>query len=265
MRLENKVIGITGAASGIGRATALRMAGEGAWLALSDRDLQGAHAVAQEIAAGGGKAEAWQLNVTDRAQVEKVIPQMAARWGKLDVWVSNAGVSSMNRFVDLTEEEWDLNMDVNAKGEFLCGQVVARILLQQDVDAQSGLRGKIINMASTAGRSGNTPFLAHYIASKFAVVGLTQAMACELAPSITVNAVCPGFVSTSMQEREVSWEAKLRGISPEEVRQLYVRATPQGRLETADDVAKIVCMLASSDADFVTGECIVVNGGNWMG
>jgi len=154
---------------------------------------------------------------------------------------------------------------VNAKGTFLCSQVVVRQMLKQNPDATSGLRGKIINIASMAGKRGNAPFLAHYVASKFAVVGLTQAMAGELArQGITVNAICPGYVATSMQAREVEWEANLRGVSPQDVRQLYIADTPLGRLETAEDVAKVAVFLASDASDFITGESINVNGGSFM-
>lgn len=116
-----------------------------------------------------------------------------------------------------------------------------------------------------AGKQGRVPFLAHYVASKFAVVGLTQAMALELAEfGIRVNAVCPGFVATSMQEREVKWEARLRGISEEQVLDSYVRDTPMGRLELPEDVARVVAFLAGPDAGFITGEAVSVNGGAYM-
>jgi meso-butanediol dehydrogenase/(S,S)-butanediol dehydrogenase/diacetyl reductase len=163
------------------------------------------------------------------------------------------------RDLQLTERDWDFNMDINAKGVFSCSQVVA----QRMVDADRG--GKIINTASMAARTGKAPFLAHYVASKFAVVGLTQAMAVELAPHrITVNSICPGFVVTSMQEREAAWEGELRGMTADEVRQLYVDATPLGRLETAEDVASIALFLASPDSDFMTGVAVDINGGAWM-
>ena len=174
-------------------------------------------------------------------------------------------MSSMNHFIDLTEEEWDFNMDTNAKGVFLCSQTVARQMIKQEVDPHNGLRAKIINTASMAGKRGNATFLAHYVASKFAVIGLTQAMAGELAPyRITVNAVCPGYVNTSMQEREVSWESTLRGIHQDEVRRLYIKDTPLDRLETAEDVAAVDVFLASPASDFISGEAISINGGSYM-
>jgi NAD(P)-dependent dehydrogenase (short-subunit alcohol dehydrogenase family) len=116
-----------------------------------------------------------------------------------------------------------------------------------------------------AGKRGNAPFLAHYVASKFAVVGLTQALAGEFAPyKILVNAICPGYVKTSMQEREVKWEAQLRGVSEDVVRELYIKDTPLGRLQTPDDVAGVAVFLASDLSNFVTGEAINVNGGAFM-
>jgi NAD(P)-dependent dehydrogenase (short-subunit alcohol dehydrogenase family) len=203
--------------------------------------------------------------VTDRRAIESVAADVVQTWGQLDVWVNNAGVSTMRPFLDLTEQDWHAAMEVNARGVFLCSQVAARRMLLQSPDAGSGLRGRIIVIASMAGKRGNAPFLAHYVASKFAAVGLTQAMAGELARhGITVNAVCPGYVCTAMQTREVRWEAALRGTSADEIVRSYVNETPLGRLEAPEDVAGVVRFLAGSAASFITGESIHVNGGAWM-
>ena len=262
---QNKICVVTGAGSGIGKAIAVALAQAGYWIGVTDVNLESAKNVAQEIQANHSEAVAFKLDVTQPEECQSVLDSVIGKWGRIDVWVNNAGVSSMNRFVDLTEKDWDFNMDINAKGTFLCSQIAVRQMLKQQKDLQSGLRGKIINIASMAGKRGNAPFLAHYVASKFAVVGLTQAMAGELASfGITVNAVCPGYVATSMQEREVGWEAKLRGITADEVRELYIKDTPLGRLERAEDVAGVVVFLASPAADFITGESINVNGGSWM-
>lgn len=263
--LHSKVAAVTGAGTGIGRAMALALARAGARLAVTDLNPDWAQAVADEIVAGGGEAFALKLDITAQADAQAAVQAIVRRWERLDVWCNNAGVSTMRPFTELTEQDWDFNMDVNAKGTFLCSQVVVRQMRAQSPDASSGLRGKIINTASMAGKRGNAPFLSHYVASKFAVVGLTQAMAGELAPDrITVNAVCPGYVRTGMQEREVAWEAQLRGVSADSVAQLYVADTPLARLETPEDVAGVVVFLASPAADFITGEAINVNGGAWM-
>jgi NAD(P)-dependent dehydrogenase (short-subunit alcohol dehydrogenase family) len=263
--LEGKTAVVTGAGSGIGRATALALAEGGARVAVTDVAEDRAGAVAREIQVAGGEGSHFRLDVTDRAEAETIARAVVRTWGRLDVWVNNAGVSTMRPFLELTEDDWRTNMDVNAKGTFLCSQAAARQMVGQAPDRTSGLRGRIIHIASMAGKRGNAPYLAHYVASKFAVVGLTQAMAGELAAhGITVNAVCPGYVRTSMQEREVVWEATLRGMSPEQVRQLYEKDTPLGRLETPEDVAGVVRFLAGPTAAFITGESIQVNGGAWM-
>lgn len=257
--------GITGAGSGIGRKIAMRLASEGYKVCVTDVNFTWAKSVAEEIVSSGGEAFALAVDVTKPEHSKTAVNLIVERWGRLDIWCNNAGVSTMNHFIDLTEEDWDFNLSVNAKGTFLCSQAAVRQMLKQTPLGENRLIGKIINIASMAGKRGNAPFLAHYVASKFAVVGLTQAMAGELAPfGITVNAVCPGYVSTDMQAREVVWEANLRGISPEEVKLLYIKDTPLGRLETPEDVAGVVAFLASSDADFITGEAINVNGGSWM-
>lgn len=261
---DGRTFAITGGGAGIGKAISLTLAKAGYRLAVTDMNLDWARMVVEDITERGGEARAYQLDVTQADQSKAVLEDIVQHWGGLDVWCNNAGVSTMQRFIELTERDWNYNMDVNTRGVFLCSQVAVRQMLKQEPGV-SGLRGKIINIASMAGKRGNAPFLAHYVASKFAVVGLTQALAGELAPSgITVNAVCPGYVTTSMQDREVSWEAQLRGIPPEEVRRLYIADTPLGRLETPDDVAGVVAFLASTAADFITGECINVNGGSWM-
>lgn len=243
MRLANKKVGITGGGTGIGRSIALALAAEGAEVAVTDVNLDSAKKVSAEITAAGGKASAYKLNVTGRKEVETVVTQIVKDLGRIDIWCNNAGVSSMQRFLDLTDKDWDFNMDVNVRGVFLCSQAVVRQMLKQERNARSNLRGKIIVTASMAGKRGNAPFLAHYVASKFASVGLTQALAGEMAPQgIAVNCVCPGYVKTSMQDRESQWEADLRGggITADEVRRLYINDTPLGRLETPEDVAGVV-------------------------
>ena len=151
------------------------------------------------------------------------------------------------------------NFEVNTFGVFYCGQSAARAMIALETP------GRIINTASMAAKQGGVPFLSDYVASKFAVLGLTQAMAFELAPyGIRVNCVCPGFVATPMQTRELSWEAELRGIDADAVRQMWIDDTPLARLETPQDVAKVVAFLASDDAEFITGEAISVNGGAFM-
>jgi NAD(P)-dependent dehydrogenase (short-subunit alcohol dehydrogenase family) len=164
----------------------------------------------------------------------------------------------MARAVDITEAEWDANMAVNAKGVFLTDQAVVRHFLA------TGTQGAIVNTASLAAKVG-APLLAHYSASKFAVAGFTQALAREVAPQgIRVNCVCPGFVKTSMQEREVVWEAAMRGMAPEAVRAEYVSLTPLGRIQTPEDVADVVVFLLGDGARFMTGLAIDVNGGVFM-
>ncbi len=260
-----RIAAVTGAGDGIGRTIALTLAAAGMSVAVSDIDNSSAEKVAAEIEAFHGEAFSVKLDVTRKTDAEAAVAAVVSRWGRLDVWCNNAGVSSMNRLLDLSEEEWDTNMDVNAKGVFLCSQAAARVMATQPMDSGQSIRGKIINIASMAGKRGNAPYLSHYVASKFAVVGLTQAMAGELAEhGITVNAVCPGYVRTSMQEREISWEAELRGVKHEKIERLYVDDTPLARLQTPDDVAKVVLFLSSSSADFITGESINVNGGAWM-
>ncbi|WP_376796324.1 SDR family NAD(P)-dependent oxidoreductase [Thermogemmatispora sp.] len=251
---------ITGAGAGIGRAIALEMVREGADLYITDLDGTAAERTAAEAQQLRPEAHLYAapLDVRAAAAVAACVEEAVARLGGLELAVNNAGVSSMGRVVELSEEDWDFNMDVNAKGVFLCCQAEVRALLRL------GGRGSIVNIASMAGKKA-APLLAHYSASKFAVIGFTQALALETAEAgIRVNAVCPGYVRTSMQEREVVWEARLRGISQEEVIADYLRAIPLGRLEEPEDVARVVTFLLSDRAAYITGQAIDVNGGAFM-
>ena len=263
-QLENINALVTGAGSGIGRAIALELARRGVRVWVSDVSLNLAEKVAKEIVTAGLNALALELDVTNKDCVRAVAERVFKEDGRLDVLAANAGVSTMNHFLELSEEEWDFNFKVNAKGTFLTIQGFARLMAKQELLPNRALRGKIIAIASMAARTA-APLLAHYSASKFAVIGLVQAVAKELATSkITVNAVNPGFVETGIQEREVVWEAELRGVPAEQVIDEYKRATPLSRLEKPEDVARVVAFLASADSDFMTGEALEVNGGAWI-
>jgi meso-butanediol dehydrogenase/(S,S)-butanediol dehydrogenase/diacetyl reductase len=245
---------VTGAGSGIGRAIATELARRDHTVVATDLDLD----AARETADGFG-GQALRLDVTDPASAAGVAAEVADRHGAINVWVSNAGISKMQPFTDISPADLRRTLAVNLEGVFLCGQAAAAAMIDR------GTRGTIVNVASMAGKQGLVPYLADYVASKFGVVGLTQAMAFELAPhGITVNSVCPGYVATPMQDRELGWEAGLRGVSPEEVRQLWIDDTPLGRLETPQDVARAVAFLTGPDAAFITGEALAVNGGAFM-
>jgi len=254
-RLLDKIALVTGASKGIGRAIAVAFAKEGANIVVNYfKSEDDANDVVKEINALGRAAMPVRADVSKIDEVKAMVKRVIDEFGRIDMLVNNAGVSTMGLLVDLTEQDWDYNMDVNAKGVFLCCQAVAPHMISQR-------HGKIINISSMAGKTG-ARFFSHYCASKFAVIGLTQSLALELAPyGINVNAVCPGYVETDMQRRELVWEAKLRGIGPEEVKKGYVKSVPLGRLEKPEDVANVVLFLASADSDYMTGQAINVTGG----
>jgi NAD(P)-dependent dehydrogenase (short-subunit alcohol dehydrogenase family) len=249
---KKTVVVITGGGSGIGRSIAKLFSANDAIVCITDKNLESAKKTSKECV---NKSLCYQLDVTDKSEIHKVFKTINSAIGNFEILISNAGVSTMNYVEDLSEEEWDFNMDVNAKGTFLCNQEAIKHFKSKRI------KGRIVNTASLASKVG-APLLAHYSASKFAVVGFTQAAARETAKyGIRINAVCPGFVKTSMQEREVAWEAKLRSLTKEEVIQEYISQTPLGRLEEPIDVAKVVLFLASKQSDFMTGQAINVTGG----
>jgi NAD(P)-dependent dehydrogenase (short-subunit alcohol dehydrogenase family) len=245
---------VTGGAHGIGRAIAQALAGNGVKVAIADIDGEAALRTVQEIGAGSVAVE---VDVRERASVERAFGEALKHLGGCDILIANAGVSTMRRALDLSDEDWDFNFAVNARGMFLTNQIAARHFVARGA-------GCIVNTASLAAKVG-APLLAHYSASKFAVLGWTQALARELAPTgIRVNAVCPGFVKTGMQAREIEWESSLRDVSSQRVIDDYVAQTPLGRLEEPEDVADVVVFLCSDRARFMTGQGINVTGGVYM-
>jgi len=247
---------VTGGGSGIGLAICQELASLGWQVVVTDLIREAAERTTSAL--DGDGHEFHELDVTASGAAERLAMDISSRLG-LHAWVSNAGVSKMTRFLEVTEEQYDMTLDVNLKGVFLCGQAAAKAMVSQ------GEGGKIVNTASMAGKQGRVPFLSDYVASKFGVIGLTQAMALELAEhKITVNSVCPGFVATPMQDRELSWEADLKGITVEQVRDSWISDTPIGRLQEPEDVANIVGFLLNDKADFLTGESISANGGAYM-
>ncbi len=260
-RLDGRVALITGAAGGIGVATARRLAGDGARLVLADVDGTAVTKLASELDAVGIAAD-----VTRAADIARMIDEPYRRWGRLDVLFNNAGVLRVEPFLEVTEAEWDRVMGVNLRAVFFVLQAAARRMVTQDPMPGSELRGKLIQTASIASYRGGNPLLTPYSASKAGVVSVTRSAAQELARHrITSNCVCPGAVDTPMWAQiDREWGA-LRGWSKGEAWKRRISAIPLGRPETGDDVAAVVAFLASPDSDYMTGQAINVDGGIIMG
>ncbi|NLC40685.1 MAG: SDR family oxidoreductase [Clostridiaceae bacterium] len=253
--IKGKVVFLTGGGIGIGRAIAQKMAQYGASVVVTDLDLKTAEETVStlESTLPSQKHSARMLDVTKSADVTEAIDEVAREYGQLDILLNNAGVSTMNRVEDISDKEWAFNFDVNSTGVFYCTRAAIPHLKES--------KGVIVNTASMASYM-PAPLLTHYAASKAAVAHFTKSVAVELGPyDIKVNCVCPGYVKTSMQEREAAWEGELRGMTPKEVIQDYIDATPMGRLCLPEDVANVVGFLVSPEASFVTGEAVHVGGG----
>lgn len=245
-RFDQQVAIVTGAAHGIGAATARRLAQEGASVVVADRDLPAAEATAAAIQEAGGKAIAVAVDVTERAQVEAMLAAALNAYDHVDILANIAGIAHDEPFLEITDEWWNRTLAVNLTGVFYCSQIVARHMVSR------GIEGRIVNMASTNGLVGEE-LLAHYNASKFGVVGLTMTMAIELAPyKIRVNSVCPGLIETRLTK-----EAR---DNPEWVKS-YLPKIPLNRFGTPEEVASAVAYLASTDSGFITGHQLVIDGG----
>ena len=257
MRLKNKFAVIIGGAIGIGAAISRAFAREGCNLLITnhgEKEKAETTKIADDFIKYEIEFHYEDLDVLKKDQVISFYNKLPVYSEKLDIAVNNAGVSSMREFVNLTEEDWDFNMDVNAKGMFFCCQEEAKIMIKQNY-------GKIINTASLAAKIG-VPYLAHYTASKFAVLGLSYTMALELAQyNITVNSVCPGIVLTDMIRREWKWESDLRGVEENKFVESIKESIPLGRFAKPEDIANMFLFLASNESDYITGQAFNVNGG----
>lgn len=242
--LKDKNVLVTGGASGIGQATASRFLEEGAAVCVIDRSADARTRVVEELP---GLAAAIDADVSELDQVRAAFAEAIDRMGSVDVLINNAGISIRHDFLDITPAEWDQVLDVNLKGAFYVAQTAARHMM----DAGNGV---ILNTASTAGATGY-PHYADYSASKGGVIGLTLAMALELAPTVRVNAISPGYVLTPMQRAEYT-DAMLDAVN---------RKIPLGRHAKPEEIAALFAFLASDDAAFATGQVYVMDGAETTG
>jgi 3-oxoacyl-[acyl-carrier protein] reductase len=245
--LSGRTALVTGASQGIGRACALELARAGATVALAARNEEKLAAVAAEIAAAGGQAHSFRMDLADEDQIKAAMKAALAQLGKLDILVNNAGVTRDQLLMRMKRQDWDAVLNTNLTGAFLCIQQVIGSMLKQRW-------GRIINIASINGQTGQAG-QANYSASKAGLIGLTMAVAREVGSrSITVNAVAPGFIETEMTE-----------ALPQELKDSMLKMVPLGRAGTAQDVAQAVRFLASEEASYITGHVLNVNGGALMG
>jgi len=287
-RFAGKVAIITGAAQGIGKGIATRLAREGAAVVIADYNIETATAAAQEIAgASGVQTLPYQVDVSNPSLSQQMVADVVAHFGQINLLVNNAGVAQTKPLLDLTEADWDRVIDVNQRGMFFCLQAVANQMIRQiPEELRAGTKladianlkpstaqasainqqsnGKIVNMSSISGRHGR-PLSAHYSASKAAVISITQSAALALAPyNITVNAVCPGVVPTAMWKQIDEDRGKLFGTQPGEAMAAFINTIPLKRASTPEDIGGAVALLCSTDADCITGQALNVDGGYEM-
>lgn len=256
-RMDGNVFVITGASSGMGRAMAEDFARRGAKIAVFDLDEDGGNRTVDDIRMADGTAEFYKVSVTDKSAVREAATKVEKSFGPLTSWVNSAGVSKMAPFLDCSEELWDLTVDVNLKGTFLCCQVAIEKML-----AHGG--GTILNMSSLSGKKPSS-WQTIYCASKFGVQGLTQSIAKEFADrNIRVNSICPGIVPTEMWGKLKYEYARKRNLDPEEVMDYFKNGIPMHRLVDMQDVINAAVFLLTDSSSYLTGQSINLTGGEWM-
>jgi NAD(P)-dependent dehydrogenase (short-subunit alcohol dehydrogenase family) len=255
MKLQGKVVVVTGAARGIGRAICERYVSEGAFVFVTDVDEEKAHEVAASM---GAQAAALRLDVTSLDSIDAMVASVAARHGRLDILVNNAGIFDMAPIVDITRDSYRRVFAVNVEGLLFTLQAGARQMIAQ------GGGGKIINFASQAGRRGEA-LVAVYCASKAAVISLTQSAGLDLIKHrINVNAIAPGVVDNEHWDHVDSLFARYEGLAPGEKKRLVAAAVPIGRMARPDEITGLATFLASGDADYIVAQTYNIDGGNWM-
>lgn len=247
MNLEGRVAMITGAGRGIGLAIATALAAEGTQVALCDVDEALLDRARDDITAVGGSALAFRVDVTDKAGVADAVDTLVNRFKRIDILVNNAGIYEVLSLEEISERQWDRVLAVNLKGAFLCTQAVLPVMKERG-------EGWIVNMTSSAAKTGGLLCGAHYAASKAGIVALTKSVAREVAPhGIRVNAIAPGRIDTPM----------IHTVSDAE-NEAFRQQIPLGRIGTAEDIAGAVRFLVSDAASYITGEILDVNGGSLM-
>jgi len=252
--LSGRIALVTGGGRGIGRAIALSLASAGADVGVTARSFKELDETAAAIRALGRRAEAIVCDVSERIQVDAMIARVSTALGDPLILVNNAGIAASAKVTDTTDEMWDRMLRVNASGAFYCTRAVLPLML-------AAKWGRIVNMASVAARAG-APYIAAYTASKHALLGLTRAVAAEVAGrGITVNAVCPGYVDTEMTDASAANIVKRTGRTDEDARKILEGFSPQGRLMTTPEVAAMTTYLCSEVARGINGQGIVIDGG----
>jgi NAD(P)-dependent dehydrogenase (short-subunit alcohol dehydrogenase family) len=255
MTLSDKIALVTGAGQGIGKACALTIATQGADVAVVDINGQTAEQTASEVIALGRKGLALQADVGDVSAIDRMVRQTLDTFGRIDLLVNNAGVTRRAYIMDLTEEDWDRIHRVNAKGVFFCLQRVAREMIPRR-------EGRIVNIASIAGKGYEGTSNAAYAASKGAVISLTKTAAQQLAQhNINVNAVCPGVTNTALSQASLEIRAQQEGVSVEEIQRRRAETIPLRRANEPEDIAAMVAFLGSAGARNITGQSFNVDGG----
>ncbi|WP_134701304.1 SDR family NAD(P)-dependent oxidoreductase [Ammoniphilus sp. YIM 78166] len=250
MKLAGKIAIVTGAASGIGEAIAKKLSSEGATVAICDLDHEGGIRVVEEIQFLGGTAAFYALDVTKEEQVQTTFRIVVEKYGKVDIMINNAGIGKAGTVVDQSEADWDLMMNVNAKGTFFGCKYAVKHMLEKEI------RGSIINISSVAGMVGVLN-RSGYCASKAAIVGLTKSVASDFAEKgIRVNSISPGTI-------ESPWIAKILADQPDpqKMRVQMQQRQPIGRMGTPEEIANLACFLAGDEASFITGSNMVADGG----